>query len=86
MRVQARSPGARAARRRPEGAIVMKPLYHTPNPAEAALICGFLQENGIQAVVANEGLTLGFGELPIDPSTMPTSTDSGNSLASTTGL
>ena len=50
----------------------MKPVYHTPNPAEAALIAGYLRESGIEAVVANEGLLLGFGELPIDPSTMPT--------------
>ena len=43
----------------------MKPVFHTPNPAEAALICGFLQENGIEAVVANRGLIFGFGELPM---------------------
>ena len=50
----------------------MKPVYHTPNATEAALIRGFLEENGIEAVLVNDGLGLAYGEIPIDPSTMPT--------------
>jgi hypothetical protein len=50
----------------------MKPVYHTPNMVEAALIRGFLVENGIDATVINEGLPFAFGEIPIDTSTMPT--------------
>jgi Putative prokaryotic signal transducing protein len=50
----------------------MKAVYHTPNHVEAALICGFLKENGIHAMVINDGLGGAFGEIPIDVSTMPT--------------
>ena len=50
----------------------MEPVYHTPNPVEAALIKGFLEEQGIEAVVVNDGLIGAFGETAIDPSTMPT--------------
>ena len=49
----------------------MKPVYHTPDPAEAALIQGFLEENGIEAVLENDELLVG-GQVAIDPSTTPT--------------
>ena len=50
----------------------MKAVYHTVNPAEAALIKGFLEEQGIEAIVVNDGLLMTYGEVPIEPSTMPT--------------
>jgi hypothetical protein len=50
----------------------MKPIYQSVNPAEVALVEGFLREAGIEVTVTNDKLTSAFGEVPIDVSTMPT--------------
>ena len=50
----------------------MKPIFQSANPAEVALVEGFLREAGIGVTVTNDKLTSAFGEIPIDSSTMPT--------------
>ncbi len=44
----------------------MKPLHTARHAAEAHLILGYLESNGVQAIVRGEFLTGGIGELPAD--------------------
>ena len=44
----------------------MKQLHAARHAPEAHLIKGFLESNGIAAVVRGEFLTSGWGELPVD--------------------
>ena len=44
----------------------MKQLHAARHALEAHLIKGFLESNGISAVVRGEFLTSGWGELPVD--------------------
>jgi len=44
----------------------MKQLHSARHAPEAHLIRGFLESNGIAAVVRGEYLTSGWGELPVD--------------------
>ncbi|MEQ1776219.1 MAG: DUF2007 domain-containing protein [Burkholderiales bacterium] len=44
----------------------MKPLHTARHAAEAHLIRGYLESEGITAIVRGEYLTGGFGELPAD--------------------
>ena len=44
----------------------MKPLHTARHAAEAHLIRGYLEANGVQAIVRGEFLAGGIGELPAD--------------------
>jgi hypothetical protein len=44
----------------------MKQLHAARHALEAHLVKGFLESNGIAAVVRGEFLTSGWGELPVD--------------------
>lgn len=44
----------------------MKRIHNARHPADAHLVCGFLESCGIAAVVRGEWLSGGFGELPVD--------------------
>lgn len=44
----------------------MKLVHTAKHAAEAHLIRGFLESNGIEAVIRGEYLTSGWGELPVD--------------------
>ena len=44
----------------------MKQIHVAKHAPEAHLIKGFLESNGIEAVVRGEFLTSGWGELPLD--------------------
>lgn len=44
----------------------MKQIHAARHPPEAHLVRGFLESNGIAAIVRGEYLTSGWGELPLD--------------------
>jgi hypothetical protein len=44
----------------------MKQIHTAKHAMEAHLVKGFLESNGIEAVVRGEHLTSGWGELPVD--------------------
>ena len=44
----------------------MKQVHTAKHAAEAHLVKGFLESNGIEATVRGEYLTSGWGELPVD--------------------
>ncbi|HEY3246251.1 MAG TPA: DUF2007 domain-containing protein [Phycisphaerae bacterium] len=49
----------------------MRRVFSSQNSSEAHLVRGFLEANGIQAVVQGEALSVGHGELPVTPDTWP---------------
>jgi len=54
----------------------MKPLYAARHAAEAHLVRGYLESQGITAVVRGEYLAGGIGELPADSCKVWITTDS----------
>lgn len=44
----------------------MKPLYTARHATDAHLVCGFLESQGVVAIVRGEFLAGGIGELPAD--------------------
>jgi hypothetical protein len=49
----------------------MKKVYVAQNPAEAHLVKGMLESNGIRAEVQGEALWGTRGETPVTPDTLP---------------
>jgi Putative prokaryotic signal transducing protein len=49
----------------------MKKVYVAQNPAEAHLVKGMLESNGIRAEVQGEALWGTRGETPVTPETLP---------------
>ena len=50
----------------------MRKLYTAENPVEAHLLKGFLESNGIEAMVQGDVLFGGRGEIPLTFDTLPT--------------
>lgn len=46
--------------------IHVKPLYTARHATDAHLVCGYLESQGIKAIVRGEYLASGIGELPAD--------------------
>ena len=44
----------------------MKPLHNARHATEAHLICGYLESQGVNAIVRGEYLAGGIGDLPAD--------------------
>lgn len=54
----------------------MKQIHTAKHAMEAHLVKGFLESNGIEAIVRGEYLTGGWGELPVDLCTVWIANDS----------
>lgn len=54
----------------------MKQIHIAKHAPEAHLVKGFLESNGIEAIVRGEFLTSGWGELPLDVCSVWVSDDS----------